>query len=132
VDQHRLPRHPVTLTSERVHVDDFAHHFGAFVGWCIAHLAVQHWVGVLPERWPWPCPGDRAGIGVARPSVSGFEIGARLDGRKNKAARRIASCSILSSSRGGAGPGFCRFPGLDSTEAERRQAGSLLLPSLVN
>ncbi len=101
-NKHQASRRRVTSEStERANVHHSAYRVSTTLDWRFTNVAVQHRLGLLPKRRPrvGPCDCARAGFdgtGVIRCH--------RFQGEQEY------------------GPDFCRFSGLDSTEAERRQA----------
>jgi hypothetical protein len=62
---------PVTSNlTERVNVNYSADHFGATGGGCVTHVAIQRWLGLLPERRAGSRSCDFARSGTNRASLA--------------------------------------------------------------
>lgn len=104
--------------AERVHVNYSTHHFGITADRGPTHVAVQLRLGILPKRRPRPDPRHRAGFGV-----DGTGVASKFSGFQGAERESVSGSARLKFRwRMERGPDFRRFSGLDSTEAERRQA----------
>ena len=115
-------RRQVTSARERVYVHYSAHHPGVIAGWRSAYVALQHGLGILSQRRAGISSCYCAGTGSNGSSVMEEFTAARGASNRNRPRPLSRRSRLGFQLRRERGPDFCRFSGLDSTEAERRQA----------
>jgi len=85
---------PVTSAKGASYVNDSADYFSATGPGRITHVAVQHWLGILPQRGTGSRACDFACSGTDRPSVVGVlspRLGKCLDGASCMRALPLAT-----------------------------------------